>query len=114
MPTKLRKSNFEDEVFDSVKVKELEIHDGSGGDTRTILRKAIDGRIQIVDIDAQGVETEADMKAAGVSTDTLDTIAEIAAAIGNNPNYSDDMEASNINTAAALIDIQNKYLDDHV
>ena len=43
----------------------------------------------------------------------LDTFEELAAAIGNNPNFAADAEASNILTTAAIVDIQDRYIADN-
>jgi len=62
------------------------------------------------------VTNEVEHSKAGKDTNApeeLDTIAELAAAIGNNPNYAADMEASDIVTAAAIVDIQDRYITDN-
>lgn len=62
------------------------------------------------------VTNEVEHSKAGKDTNApeeLDTIAELAAAIGNNPNYAADMEASDIITTAAIVDIQDRYITDN-
>lgn len=45
---------------------------------------------------------------------SMDTLAEIADALGDDPDYATNLNIQSMNTAAAIIDLQDKYITDNV
>ena len=45
---------------------------------------------------------------------SMDTLSEIADALGDDPSYATNLNIQSMNTAAAIIDLQDKYIIDNV
>jgi len=44
----------------------------------------------------------------------MDTLAEIADSLGDDPDYATNLNIQAMNTAASIIDLQDKYITEHV
>ena len=45
---------------------------------------------------------------------SMDTLSEIADALGDDPSYAENLNIQAMNTAASIIDLQDKYITEHV
>jgi|SaaInlV_150m_DNA_3_1039698.scaffolds.fasta_scaffold54712_2 hypothetical protein len=45
---------------------------------------------------------------------SMDTLAEIADSLGDDPDYATNLNIQAMNTAASIIDLQDKYITEHV
>ena len=45
---------------------------------------------------------------------SMDTLSEIADALGDDPDYATNLNIQAMNTAASIIDLQDKYITEHV
>jgi hypothetical protein len=43
----------------------------------------------------------------------MDTLAEIGDALGDDPNYAANLDITSMTTAAAIIDLQDRYIIEH-
>ena len=50
----------------------------------------------------------------GDAPTSMDTLSEIADALGDDPDYAENLNIQAMTTAAAVIDLQDKYINDNV
>ncbi len=50
----------------------------------------------------------------GDAPTSMDTLSEIADSLGDDPNYATNLNIQSMNTAAAIIDLQDKYIQNNV